>query len=864
MSDKMFRNLTAAACVLLCMAAPTWGDYDVRVDLKNVSGQVKTNWPVVLRVYAVLGRNLDPASINPEGFHVYDASGKEVPHAIEKLPPYDQPGNDELIFVIPKMKPDEVVSYRVSNTSKRATKAAKIDVVNGPHNLIANGGFERAEGSRPAGFDGPAKLEGKVRHGGESSLVLSADDQEVRARHAKPIPLHKGSWYYFGVWSRMEKVSRFGYQARGGGYFSFVRRDAEQNKDVPAFAGSVTPQCSDRDWLKCTFASGVTDWGTERCHAQATGEAATVTFELRQRRHYYMEPGQTRGTWWLDDAVLMEQPEVTVRHDLPIAPLMKNGVFVFTRPPCMPLGRLDDKGRAEAEWCTFPFSHEKLTALDKFALKGQRVSYCVGVYHTRQIEDVLCRVADGALEGPDGAKLPIELIEYCPGYVGAGRGRYMQVLFERVGDKVNELLTKVDLDGEKGVRYFFLTFHVPKQARAQAYTGSVELLAGDKLLCRAPVRLRVQDMVQPIPDDVFVGMIFQGGSPPFNDEGLRVYSRSGFNCLTRFGGFLGYAKDESGAWQVDLDKLDKSMEWLKGYGMAGVAIFTDLDLGPKWNGGTMLKRVRPADFNQGNKPWSERLATAEKAYKAQIRRIEQARKAHPDWPELIYMTWDEPELHAGRNGRPDPAMAWVNQVAPKALTTLDVQFNPLPKCIQWYTAPAFDDPASWAGPELYRWVKKQGKGFGFCGSAREEGESARYQPGMMMIASGAKYFHAWHLGRPQRMARQMAYDGKAGRVVRAVSMINWGDGMSDLKAYHLLRRALADAAKDPAKRQAVKGAREYLAGVLAIFNGDHKPTWPNEPYLGTTSTWGCEGFYDTWQERMARHAATLKGVRWIE
>ena len=51
--------------------------------------------------------------------------------------------------------------------------------------------------------------------------------------------------------------------------------------------------------------------------------------------------------------------------------------------------------------------------------------------------------------------------------------------------------------------------------------------------------------------------------------------------------------------------------------------------------------------------------------------------------------------------------------------------------------------------------------------------------------------------------------------------------------------------------------------MRAVFNGDHKPTWPNEPYLGTTTDWGCARFYDQWQEQMARHAAALMGVEWV-
>jgi len=847
----------ALAAALGCAAASAWADYQVRVDLKNVAGEVKRNWPVILRVYTVLGRNLTPGSVNPEGFHVYDPSGREVPHMLERVPPHSQPGNDEIVFVIPKIEPGEVLSYRIANTAAKSAKRVKTDVVNSPHNLIADGGFEATELGR---FSAPGQQDTKVSRSGKASLLLAADGATVSTKYAKPIPLHKGSWYYFAAWSKTENVARFGYQARGGGYVVLTARDPKTKKTAPAFRGQITPQCSTRDWLKMTLEGGATQWGMDRYTAQAVQAQANLEFNLRQRRHYYMAKGRSAGSWWLDDVVLMEQPETEVRFDLALKPLMDAGAFLFTRPPHTYLGELDDKGRVEHEWCSYPYPHEKLTRLDKFALKGQRVSFCVGIYHTREIADVVVRVAGSGLSSGQ-AKLPVELVEYLPGFVGEGRGRYMKVLGE--GGAVKP----VTLAGEKGVRYFFLTFRVPAHAKAGRYTGKVEVLAEKgRLRELVPITLRVQDIVQPAPKDVFVGFIFQSHNPPLNDDGLKVYSRSGFTCLTRFGGFLSYQRDEKGNWQVDLDKLHQRMTWLKGYGLTGVSVFSDFDLGPRWNGGAVLQRTRPRDFNKGKRPWSERLKTAEDAWKAQIRRIEQARKQHPQWPTLIYMTWDEPNLGGGVNGRPDPAMAWVNQVAPNALTTLDVQFDPLAVCAKWYTMPAFDDPANWAGPELYRWVRKQGRRFGFCGSAREEGDSSRYQPGMMMIATGASYFHAWHLSRPQKMARNIAFDKASGRVLRAVSMINWGAGMNDLKAYHLLRTAVAEARKstDPAKRSALKAAEDYLAGVFAIFNGDHKPTWPNEPYLGTTADWGCAGFYDQWQEQMVKRAAALMGVKWID
>ena len=816
----------AAAAAVCCAASAGWADYDLRVDLKNVSGAAKADWPVILRVYTVLGRDLAPGSVRPEGFHVYDPAGKEVPHALVTVPPKGQPGNDELAFVIPKIQAGQTLTYRVTNTAKRSDKRTRIDLVSSEHNLIANSGFEAAGKF----ILKPEEIDRTTARSGKASLKISADNRSISRKYADPIKLHKGSWYYFGAWSKTHRVGRFGYQARGGGQVQWTV-PGKGGKDAAAFAGQITPQCSTRDWQRMTFQAEPGRWGMDRYTARALGEQAALKLTLRQPNHFYMKEGETAGVWWLDDLVLIEQPEVTVRFDLTVKDLLQDGAMLFTRPPHTYLGKLDDKGQTEKEWCTYPFRHEKLDRLDKFALKGQRVSYCVGIYHTREIADVTVAPAGGGLAGPGGARLPVETVEYCPGFVGKGRGRYMKTLGS--GEKVEA----VTLAGTVGVRYFFLTFRAPPDATAGRYDGKVEVRFAGKSRRAVPLRLRVQDLLQKPPKDVYVGIIYQGGDPPFNEEGMKVYARSGFTSVTRFGSFLSYKKDANGVSSVDLEKLNEKMLWLKGHGLTGVCVFSDFDLGPKWNGGSLLRRVRPRDFNKGKKTWAERLEPVGDAWKAQIRRIEAARAKHPEWPHFIYMTFDEPNLHGGRNGKPVPAMRWVAEVAPEAWTTLDVQFDPLPVCLKWYTCPAFDDPANWAGPELYRWVKAKGKRFGFCGSARQEGDACRYQAGMLMVATGASYFHAWHLSRPQKMAANMRFDKAAGRTVRAMSMISWGEGMDDLKAYYMLTGAIERAAKsdDDARRAVAKSAGAYLKGVLAVFNGDHKPTWPNEPYLGTTT-----------------------------
>ena len=48
------------------------------------------------------------------------------------------------------------------------------------------------------------------------------------------------------------------------------------------------------------------------------------------------------------------------------------------------------------------------------------------------------------------------------------------------------------------------------------------------------------------------------------------------------------------------------------------------------------------------------------------------------------------------------------------------------------------------------------------------------------------------------------------------------------------------------------------------MNGDMVDGSGGPPYLGRAYTWGYEQFYDDWQEQMARYAAAVKGVKWVE
>lgn len=237
-----------------------------------------------------------------------------------------------------------------------------------------------------------------------------------------------------------------------------------------------------------------------------------------------------------------------------------------------------------------------------------------------------------------------------------------------------------------------------------------------------------------------------------------------------------------------------------------------------------------------------------------LRELDTAATKDPGWPRVIHMNWDEPPPFNER-------MGWTQEILPGAMTTLDVQFARLPRILKYYNTPAFDDPANWTGPEVYRYLQEQGKAFGMCG-ATDTAEANRYQAGMFMITSGATYFHAWHI-RGGHTPGQMEWDADRKITLRGHEMIAWAGGMDDLKAYRLLTDAIAEAKRTGRNPEAVKAAEEYLASVRAVFNGDHKDRWSLQPYLGTAWSWGYDGFYDDWQERMLRHAAAVKGVEWF-
>ncbi|MGB2819993.1 MAG: hypothetical protein WBF17_03360, partial [Phycisphaerae bacterium] len=328
---------SVASVLTAAMAVPAMADYDVTVELRNLSGEDRRDWPVILPVYQVFGRNLPPGSLHKEGYRVHTARGREIPCMIEELPPHDQQGNNELIFLIPSMKKGETLTVRVTNTASPSKKLTTFDLVSNPNNLVPNGGFEKG-GDKPESWQGRGKLDTSTKRSGGASLLLSGESRQ-EATCERAIALHRGSHYYFGAWTRTGNVSRHAlYRSKGGhiripGFHNWFNGQPPDWKHYTEQAAAQPYQaCATRGWWKIRFKnSGYDRWGFRRVNARAEAEKTTLTAILDQRPQFHMA-GSAEGSWWLDDIWLFEQPDWTVRHDLALRPHVKDGLFVFSRP----------------------------------------------------------------------------------------------------------------------------------------------------------------------------------------------------------------------------------------------------------------------------------------------------------------------------------------------------------------------------------------------------------------------------------------------------------------------------------------------------------------------------------------------------
>ena len=795
--------------------------FDVTATLTNDTGQAKANWPVVLPIWKVFGGNLPLDRLNVANIRVFDPVGTELGRMIRPVPPGFSAGNDEIVFAV-------TLAAGASTTVRLTwgnTPGANIniDLPSNSHNLLPNGSFETDSGGLPTGYSLVAGSAGRVffdtavKHHGARSLRLTLPaGQNVHLRTTNAISFRSGGRYYFSIQGRSRNAAYTGYgfhygsgAVNSGGQVYFDKIGEINGGDV------MTGR--DRQLLRETR-----DWHDYRLDAGAAGAdgvpamvSACQQTGASRLNLYFNQPSQNfltgdkSGQVWLDEAILIEQPAVSVSRQAAVPLMAKNRAMIFSRPVDMP--------RSAA--C----AHEAVASIEAHAFPGERRAVRLGVHAVAALSNVT--VSLSALTGPGQAAIPVERIE-------------METLGDYTGPDA-----AVGALAAGARQEYLLGIDVPADQPPGAYRGSITLAAAGQTLQSLPLSLEVLATALPAMSDYYVGGIYNVGFPLARDDDFyRAYGKCRFNYLMLFDYFSTHVADNNN----DLPGAAAQVQNMRSLGCvtAGIGLYREPNMSDdqprKWYqmaGGIVTwpgKYKANPTYNQAYKTGYQDLAEGLENY-----------SRDNGWPRMVYMVTDEP----GDARDVDPAMGWLNQRLPDAITVADAQYKDMIATWSWYNLPIIDDPADWSGPLIYAYIRANKGRFGFCGPASGLGlglGSARYQHGLNLAAAGSKYLHWWHTSGP--------FQKVGSRVERAHHVCAMAAGFADLRYYQALVDAIAAAQGTP--RQAVAAeAQAYLTEVFSYSNADNDRHLL--PYNGIPYDWGDDRWYDRWQARMKDYLVRL-------
>jgi len=770
----------------------------VTVTIQNNTGQAKTNWPVFLTVWKVLGANLDMAKLNPAGFHVYDESGAEIPHMLRHVPPEFSLGNDEIVFIIPEIASGQTLTYRVSN-STRPGLTQEIDLIDNANNLLPNGGFETDSGGVPTGYTVTSNdgviigFDTEIKHSGDRSLLLTFPlGRSATLKTTNSITIRSGGHYHFSIWAKTENVSYNGWGFWNcGGVIKF---------DSTAFTGRSELTLRDtREWFCYRFESDDEDaWGVPIMGSKGTGNLQ-VKLSLGGYEQSQLFLQGAAGYIWFDEALLFEQPTITVDRQTPLAQAARNGAVIAARPVNMPRYKV--------------FAHEAVEELSAYAMRGERRRIRLAVHAVQALQNL--QVSVHPFGGPDGRASPVtsEL--------------------ERLAYYVTDYAAIAQLAAGETAEYL-LSMDVPADAQPGVHHSVVVFSADGQVLDYLPLQLEVLPVDVPSMEGVYVGGIYNIGYPLDRDDRFYTcYGKARFTYLMLFDYFsthmIGEEVDLPGA-QQQVDKITTLAHVTSGIGLYREPNMSE-DQPRKWY------QIASGDPDYHG-PYTQGTDEQYKpGYQALAAELENYADQH-GWPDMIYMVSDEPDRAADK----DPSMGWLNDALPNAITNCDAQYRDMIATWGWYNLPILDDPANWTGPMMYDYVTAHEGRFGICGTAWGLA-SGRYQAGMMMASSGAIYWHWWHTQGP--------FEEIEGKVVRMHHVAAMGAGVNDLR-YYLTLADRIEGSSDPAAAE----AQSYLDGVFSFCTADHDRHLL--PYNGVPADWGYDRFYDDWRARMKDYILLLQ------
>lgn len=827
----MLRILCPLLLILGCGTSALSADLEADITLDNRTGSDNSNWPIILTVYKLFGPDLNAKAIDSQCFHVFDAGGHELPHMVRPIPPQVSPGNDQIVFLVPKMRAGESLKFRVTHTKAKGL-TQPIDLTANPNNLLPNGGFETIAKGSPAGYEvTPGRnvevtADTAVVHSGRQSLQLTIPvGSTVRLETEQPIRLRKDGHYHFSFWARTENVAYTGWGFWNNGGTVAFQPAAFRGRDSIALRGT-------RDWYCYTFdPGGRDDWGvpdmTSTAQAETVkkdgkdvpadlwqkGARTTLAIKVHQANQPFLKDDKT-GRVWLDEVLLFEQPVINVDRSGPLARIAKDGAVVFTRPVNMP--------RMGA------FAHEAAERVEAFAMPGERREVRIGIQAMKNLQDVRLDVAP--LLGP------------------GSKGKALEVEVESLGDFVEPYKPIAGLATGKTAE-FLLGVDVPAGTPAGVYTTIIALNAAKQPLDQVALRFQVLPFAAPDMQPYLVGGIFNPGMGLQRNKALyKCYAKTGFNYILLFDYLFRWQNellDFAGA-QRQVDEITKVAHVKDAIGLYRECNMSE-DQPRLWYQVATGQPDYAGPYMKGTDPKFQRryedLARQADCY---------TRDNH--WPRLIYMVSDEPSDKRDL----DPSMGWLKEAIPDSLTLADAQFQDMLNTWQWYSMPVLDDPIDWTGPLIYDYLKREARLFGFCGTGWAM-DVARYQPGLMLAASGGIYWHFWHLGGP--------FELRGNDVVRSHAVAAMAEGFNDLRYYVALQRQIDNVEQSlrgshvssfqrGRKTAQLQVASRWLAWGFSFVTADHDRHLM--PYNGVPETWGYDRFYDDWRTGMKESILQLQ------
>ncbi len=782
------------------------------IEIENNTGQAKTNWPVFLVVWKLFGGNFNPNDIHREGFRVFDAAGTEIPHMLRQMPPDFSTGNDEIVFIVPAMAAGEKRSYFIINTAQ-AGLTQEIDLAGNANNLLPNGGFETDTGGVPTGYaltSGSASnisYDTLVKRQGARSMKLTYPvESTLKLRTASRINFQYDRRYHFSLWARSQNMSYTGYGFNNCGFWTqfdqiyYQYLPGKYEWRYPFVGRGQLTLRDNREWFCYRFDAGGQDgWAVPGMGPQGYATGQSYFYLNGYQRSEPFVAGAKTGTIWLDEALLFEQPVVTVDRKTILKRTAKDGALIFSRPVNMPRYRA--------------FRHEAVTKLSGFAMQGERRQFRFGVHATRTLHNLQVQALD--LTGPGGTIPALDLD------------------IEKLGDFVTPYATTLELAADNTVEYL-LGVEVPPSLQAGTYKGGLAFLADGLLVRTLPLELEVLPVQVPSMEGYWVGGIYNVGYALVRDDRFyRCYGKARFNYMMLFD----YFSTPMIGLDVDLPGADQQVDKLVNLAhvTGGIGLYREPNMSedqprkwyqiaagiPDWPGA--YKIGTDPQYKDGYQDLAEQLETHAQA---------------SNYPTMIYMVSDEPDKVADV----DPSMGWLNERLPGAVTVCDAQYKDMLLTWNWYNLPSLDDPADWTGPMMYEYVRANKGRFGFCGTAWGLA-SGRYQPGLMLAASGGIYWHWWHTSGP--------FDYLDGGVVRMHHIAAMAAGVNDLRYYLTLKQRIA-AGSDPT---VAAQAQAYLDGIFSFCNADHDRHLL--PYNGIPNDWGYDRFYDDWRATMKDYILLL-------